>query len=224
MAQIIKELPVLYSFRRCPYAMRARLAIHVSKQTCLLREIVLRDKPDEMLSVSPKGTVPVLQLPDSTVIAESLDIIYWALKKNDPENWLPTDEKEACESKALINNNDTIFKFHLDRYKYPNRYDNEDAVTHRNKAERIIQALEERLEAHRYLVSDRPLIADFAIAPFIRQFANTDRVWFDAAPYPKVQNWLDIFLSSQRFREIMKKYKPWKESQENILFPEVSVV
>lgn len=203
--------PILYSFRRCPYAMRARLALQSSGQTCRLREIVLRDKPAHMTEISPKATVPVLQLKDGTVLEESLDVMLWALDQNDPENWLSPEVGDRDEMLTLIHRCEDEFKGHLDRYKYATRYEGADPIEHRSEAETYLAELEQRLEASPYLFGSRPALADFAIAPFIRQFANTDREWFDKTPYSHLQNWLDAFLSSDRFTRIMEKHKPWKD-------------
>ncbi len=189
--------------------MRARLALAISAQDCLLREIVLRDKPEEMLAISPKGTVPVLQLKDGSIIEQSLDIMDWALRQNDPAQWRAQDREIIT---FLIERNDGAFKHHLDRYKYPNRYEEEAVMDHRAQAAVILQDLETRLKQHAYLVSDAPCLADYAIFPFIRQFAHTDKAWFDAAPYPHLQKWLVGLLESELFLSIMVKVKPWNET------------
>lgn len=213
-------LPILYSFRRCPYAMRARLALQVSEQTCELREVLLRDKPPEMVALSQKGTVPVLLLQDGRVIDESIDVIHWALAQNDPQGWKDLNEVEAALAEALIEENDGSFKHHLDRYKYANRYEGADAIEHRAGGEVFLAKLDARLSEAKYLLGDRPTYTDYAIAPFIRQFANTDRDWFDAAPYPKLQAWLETFLESDMFLSIMKKYPKWQAGDEPTGFPE----
>jgi len=202
--------PTLYSFRRCPYAMRARLALYISNRTCTLREIVLRDKPEEMLAASPKGTVPVLVLPDGQVIEQSLDIMLWTLEQDDPANWLSPPEGSKDDMLNLIERMEAEFKPHLDRYKYATRYEDADPFQHRQLAESFIQVLNERLSTSPYLFGERATLADFAIAPFIRQFANADRNWFDDAPYRFVQTWLGEFVESDMFLAIMNKYKPWR--------------
>lgn len=196
--------PILYSFRRCPYAMRARLALQVSGIEFEHREIVLRDKPAHMLEVSPKGTVPVLLLPDSTVLEESLDVMSWALGQNDPEGWL------ARKDNALVAANDGRFKQHLDRYKYPNRYEGADATEHRTTCEEHLRVLNERLAAQPYLSGEVRGFTDAAIMPFIRQFANTDREWFNAQPYPALQAWLAKWLASGIFEKVMVKHALWQ--------------
>ncbi len=213
------QLPILYSFRRCPYAMRARLGLQGSNQQCELREIVLRDKPSHMLQASPKGTVPVLILSDGTVIEESLDIMLWALKQNDPEAFLSPKHKNLEEMLTLIKRCESNFKCHLDRYKYAPRYENTDPLDHRHKAESFLQELDQRLTASPYLFGDRISLADMAIAPFVRQFANVDRVWFGQTPYSNLKTWLDDFLNSPAFTNILNKYPVWKEGDPITLFP-----
>ena len=208
-------LPTLYSFRRCPYAMRARLALIVSGTRVELREIILRDKPAEMLQASPKGTVPVLILPDSTVIDESLDIMLWALEGNDPEQWLQDDLSEML---ALIERCEDEFKNHLDRYKYANRYDDVDPLYHRKAACEFLDILEHRLEKGAFLFGDKAKLADMAIVTFVRQFANVDRSWFDSCEYPHVRQWLLDFTSSPIFDSIMHKYPLCNEGAEQVIF------
>ncbi len=202
--------PLLYTFRRCPYAMRARMALSISGQTCEVRELILRAKPDHMLELSPKGTVPVLQTTDGTVIDESLDVMLWALQRHDPERWLIPEVQSPDHMRELIDQCDKEFKPHLDRYKYANRYDDVDPMEQRIKAEEFIQDLEDRLTDTTWLFGCRPSLADYAIAPFIRQFANTDKDWFDQAPYPHVQKWLETFLQSQVFTSVMEKRPAWQ--------------
>jgi len=201
--------PILYSFRRCPYAMRARMALLVSGQVCELREIVLRNKPQEMLQASPKGTVPVLVLPNGEVIDESLDIMLWALRQHDPEHWLAPKIESLAAMLQLIAQNDGDFKHHLDRYKYPDRYENVDPLQHRTAASLFLAMLEERLADHSFLFGTHPLLADIAIFPFTRQFAETDRTWFDAQPWPNLHRWLNYLLSSALFEQAMHKFEPW---------------
>lgn len=211
-------LPVLYSFRRCPYAMRARMGLRAAGQVCELREVVLRDKPGEMVEASPKATVPVLVLPDGDVVDESLDIMLWALRQHDPENWLRPEAGTLADMIKLIAQCEAEFKPHLDRYKYTNRYEEADPQTHRSEAEKFLAVLENRLGGSAFLFGSRVALADFAIAPFIRQFANTDKVWFDASPYPKLQAWLEEFLSSESFMSVMTKYPQWQPGDEPVIF------
>ena len=204
--------PILYSFRRCPYAMRARLVLAASQTRCELREVILRDKPPELLAASPKATVPVLILPSGVILEESLDIMNWARTGN------ATELSSGLANHVLVQRNDGDFKHHLDRYKYPHRYEGADALEHRTQAESFISQLNEILSDSAYLDGDSVTDLDFAIAPFIRQFANTDRTWFDAAPYPYVQRWLGHILSSNLFLAIMKKYPKWTAGDETTFF------
>jgi len=205
-------LPILYSFRRCPYAMRARMALFVSRQAYELREVVLRDKPDAMLCLSTKGTVPVLHLTDGTVIDESLDVMHWALNLNDPDDWLHPRGMDA-----LIDVCDTDFKTHLDRYKYASRYDDNDPMIHRAAGEHFIQQLDARLKASPYLFGENKALADIAIAPFVRQFALADPDWFFATAHVNVQRWLSAFIASEPFTAVMDKYDPWKPGTEPVI-------
>lgn len=214
-----EPLPVLYTFRRCPYAMRARLAIAVSGQTCALREIALARKPTEMLAVSPKGTVPVLVLVDGTVIEQSLDIMMWALKRNDPEQWLPGDIVSMEANMQLILLCDSEFKMHLDRYKYPQRYALADGLEHRANGAVFLQGLNTALDTQDWLAGARFGLADAAIAPFVRQFAHTDPHWFAAQPWDALQRWLAAFETSALFQSIMAKYAEWTADQPTHYFP-----
>lgn len=213
------SLPVLYSFRRCPYAMRARLAILSAGFECRLREVVLRDKPAEMLEASPKGTVPVLVLEDGTVIDESLDVMLHALDTHDPDKWLLPEEGSLDEMRALIAETDGGFKHHLDRYKYAARYEDADFEHHRNEGAAFLKRLDERLAARDQLFGARITLADMAIMPFVRQFANADRAWFDTQPMPHLQRWLAGHLESARFRAVMPKFEQWKTGDDEPVFP-----
>jgi glutathione S-transferase len=205
--------PILYSFRRCPYAMRARMAVAASGVQVELREVVLRDKPAEMLEASPKATVPVLLLPDGQVLEQSLDIMRWAVQQNDPENWLAHVEDDWIAA------NDGDFKQALDRYKYPHRYDLRDGLAHRDVALKHLSKLDERLTAAPFLGENHPGFTDIALFPFVRQFAATDRVWFDAQPLPKLQSWLENLLNSEIFARIMARYPQWKAGDPPTVFP-----
>ena len=211
--------PVLYTFRRCPYAMRARLALSAARLDIRVREVVLRDKPAEMLAASPKGTVPVLVLPDGRVVEESLDVMDWALSQADPEGWLNAD---TAETRALIAQNDGPFKRALDRYKYPDRYADEgaDPLAHRDAGMEILGRLSGRIEAvGGQLFGPRPTLADMAIFPFVRQFAATNAAfWASAAPAP-IRAWLAGHVDSPRFQAIMKKYPQWSPGQEEPRLP-----
>lgn len=210
------NLPILYSFRRCPYAMRARMAIHISGQKCELREVLLRDKPPSMLEYSAKGTVPVLILQDGKVIDESLDVIDWALNLNDPDNWQRS--KDTKKTKELIKINDGEFKYHLDRYKYSKRYDNEDPEFHRKKCLKFIESINNELNNSKYIFDDNISYADIVLLPFIRQFRIADIEWFDSLPYDNLKKWLSSFLNSSLLNSIMKKYDLWKEGDKSIVF------
>ncbi len=212
-------LPVLYSFRRCPYAMRARMALYVSGTQCELREVVLSNKPAAMLKTSPKGTVPVLKLQSGQVLEESLDVMTWALAQNDPETWLIPETETSAAMMALIAKADTDFKHNLDRYKYPDRYEGADAIAYRTAGEKFLKQLDDRTGHQPYLFGNRLCLADVAIAPFVRQFANTDRGWFDQTPYLNLHRWLDAFLQSETFNIIMEKYLPWQSGDPVTLSP-----
>lgn len=209
-------LPVLYSFRRCPYAMRARMALLYSSINLELREVLLKDKPSSMLAISAKGTVPVLLLPDSQVLDQSRDIMHWALAIDDPQQWL--NEELLDSINRLIDYNDNQFKTHLDQYKYWERYPAESQEFYRAQGEVFLALLEEYLDRQSYLLADRISMADIALFPFIRQFAFVDKNWFDQAPYPKLQIWLQGFLESPLFLATMKKLPPWQEGDSPIAF------
>ena len=209
------DLPILWSFRRCPYAMRARLAIQSSGQPVALQEILLKDKPAPFLAASPKGTVPVVQ-DGPRVIEESRDVMLWALAKSDPEGWLEMPD----EGYALIDECDGPFKKALDHTKYAVRYPELDETEEREKALTFLRKLDARLQDTPFLMGPRRTLADMAILPFVRQFANTDRAWFDTQSLTALTRWLDDFLTSDRFRAIMVKYPPWQEGQDQIIFPQ----
>lgn len=213
-----QPLPILYSFRRCPYAMRARLAMAVSRQHCELREVVLRDKPTELLQASAKGTVPVLVLPGGKVIDESLDIMLWALSQADPMGWLEPPGATPEDMMALIALCDRDFKASLDRYKYPQRYENVDPIMHRGRCAAWLTELDARVAVTGALCGSRASLADAAIMPFVRQYAQVDRDWFDQQAWPALLKWLDDWMRSALFQSIMGKYPPWN-GQEGVPFP-----
>ncbi|WP_242185964.1 glutathione S-transferase [Sphingomonas sp. CARO-RG-8B-R24-01] len=202
----------LYSFRRCPYAMRARFALAISGQVVELREVVLRDKPDAMLAISPKATVPVLALATGAIIDQSLDIMRWALGRHDPERWMESDDA------TLIADCDDRFKHHLDRYKYPERFDT-DALAHRSAACTWLAMLEDRLAQNGNLCRPIRSITDAAIKPFVRQFARVDPPWFDRQPLPRVRAWLLEHGESPLFAAVMERHKPWKPGDTPIFWP-----
>ena len=195
----------LYSFRRCPYAMRARMALRYSGVPVDIIEVSLKAKPAEMLAISPKGTVPVLDA-EGRVIDESLEIMRWALAQNDPDDWLLKDDPAAQGLMAgLIEENDLVFKVHLNRYKYAERYPAQPMEHYRAEGEVFLRRLEALLAQRDYLLADHLSLADVALAPFVRQFAHVDREWFAGAPYPRLQQWLERFLASALFTGVMAK-------------------
>ncbi|GIU24271.1 glutathione S-transferase [Shewanella sp. MBTL60-007] len=213
------SLPILYSFRRCPYAMRARLGILLSGQKVNLREIVLKHKPEAMLVASPKGTVPIMILQDGSVIEESIEIMCWALMKSDPHNLLLSNNPQQQEiAQALIHANDNQFKPWLDKYKYADRHPEHSEQYYRQQGELFINQLESLLSKHPQLLGSTSSIADYAIYPFIRQFASVDRAWFDTSNYPNLQRWLNAHIESNDFKAIMQKYPTWLESGESFEF------
>ena len=196
------KLPILYSFRRCPYAMRARMSIVRTGYICEHREVILRDRPKHMMEISPKGTVPVLLLPNGNVIEESLEIMQHVL------SWdLTTDEFH------WVDRNDNEFKFHLDRYKYPNRYENVDSLEQRSMAKVYLDDLD------KHLSDEISSSLNDALFPFVRQFANHDRDWFDAQNWVNLHGWLADNLSSDEFALCMKKYPQWHEGDDLVIFP-----
>ena len=212
-------LPVLYSFRRCPYAMRARMAIRSSGLTVELREVVLQEMPAALLACSPKGTVPVVLLPDGGVIEESRDIMDWALSQSDPEGWRPVAGPAQAGVSALLDENDHVFKADLDHYKYAVRYPEHPPEYYRAHGERFLEKLEARLARHACLTGEHRGLADVGIFPFVRQFAFVDKAWFDAAPYPRLQRWFARLLDSNLFTGVMQKYPQWHEGDEVTVFP-----
>ena len=191
----------LYSFRRCPYAMRARMALRYSGVPVEIVEVSLKAKPAQMLAISPKGTVPVLDA-GGQVIDESLEIMRWALAQNDPDDWLLGGDSRITE---LIEANDQVFKVHLNRYKYAERYPEQPMEVYRAEGALFLQRLDELLEGRDYLLAGHPSLADIALLPFVRQFAHVDRDWFAQTPYVRLQAWLQRFLESELFTGIMKK-------------------
>ena len=214
--------PILYSLQNCPYAMRARLAILMSQQTVLIRAIVMKNKPADMLALSPKGTVPVLVLgtePSTHVIDESLDIMLWALNLSDPDNLLYAEDAKALpEMLTIINENDQQFKPNLERYKRAKRFHGDDEEECRLQCEPFIQRLEQRLSQQPFLMGSTPSLLDFALLPFVRQYSRVNRQHYLHGPYTHLQNWLKHHLQSQLFSKAMLKYPLWLETyEENIL-------
>ncbi len=207
----------LYSFRRCPYAMRARLGLLFAERQVELREIVLKNKPAQMLAISPKGTVPVLQLSDGAVIAESREIMTWALEQQDPQGLL--DAKVLQQANALIAQNDNEFKHWLDRYKYADRHLEMTQAEYRQRGEVFLQVLEQLLAKNPFLLGDKASIADIGVMPFVRQFAHVDRDIFYSLPYPSLQRWLQYWLQHPNFVQAMIKFQPWQEGDDVVVFP-----
>ncbi len=207
--------PILYSFRRCPYAMRARLAIASSGVQVALREILLRDKPDAFLRASPSATVPCL-VTENGVIDESLDVMKWALGQSDPERLLDMPDAGT----AWIDRFDGPFKYALDRTKYAVRYPENDPEDSREAAMAILADLERQFDGAVWIFGDQPRLADLAILPFVRQFAMIDKARFDREAPLAVGRWLAQFMNGTRLATIMKKYPVWSAGQEVILFPE----
>lgn len=211
------SLSCLYSFRRCPYAMRARLGLLFADLPVELREITLKNKPAKMLAISPKGTVPVLQLADGVVIEESWEIMEWALEQQDPQELL--NPRTLHQGNTLIEQNDQEFKYWLDRYKYADRHLEMTQTEYRQKGEAFLQILEELLTKNTYLLGDSVTIADIGIMPFVRQFAHVDRDVFYSLPYPKLQIWLKNWLAHPLFIQVMIKFQPWQDGDEPVIFP-----
>jgi len=213
-------LPILYSFRRCPYAMRARLALEAGGIEVALREVVLRDKAPEFLAVSEKATVPVLLLNDGAIIEESLDIIRWALDTSDAGEKLTPDQGNMRGALALIERLDADFKPHLDAYKYLYRSDPEAAFSAREKAMAFLNELDGMLAGQSFLYGQKRSVADIGVAPFVRQFAHVDRDWFYAQGWENLKPWLLAFLESDAFKRIMKKYPKWAAGDDATVFPQ----
>lgn len=203
---------ILYSYRRCPYAMRARMALRYAGIQIEIREISLRDKPASMLQASPKATVPVLVLESGVVLEESLDIMRWALQQHDADDWLRARQPTLHTIiDQLIAENDVAFKRALDRYKYPDRFPQHSPLEYREQGEVFLKQLEERLGAQTFLLDEHLSLADVAIFPFMRQFAAVDSAWFEQSPYPKLRVWLTRLVASDLFTSVMEKYPTWTE-------------
>ena len=221
-------LPILYSLQNCPYAIRARLAILLAQQTVQIRAITMKDKPDEMIQVSPKATVPVLVLggeasTDSetpyTVIDESLDIMLWALNLNDPENALYSHDPGALtEMLRIIQRNDDEFKPNLERYKRAKRFHGDDLEDCRLACEPFVQDLEQRLTKHDFFMGDTPSLLDYALLPFIRQFSRVNKPVFNQPEYANLHRWLSHQLQSRLFQRSMVLYPLWLDEREVCLF------
>ncbi len=208
---------ILYSFRRCPFAIRARLSIYFSNHRCQIREITLKNKPEEFLKISSKATVPVLLTEDGTIIEESLDIMKWYLLKNDPLDIMLPYKDEAADE--LIDFFDNDFKFHLDRYKYSSRFDPKKKDEHRNAAIKILSKLENKMDESAYIYGDKISIYELAILPFVRQFMLADNNWYESEfDYKKIKLSLSRFIASSAFIVTMRKYNEWTFSREDVQY------
>lgn len=201
----MNSLPILYTFRRCPYAMRARMAIYTAKIKVEQIEVSLKNKPQSLLNYSPKGTVPVLVLPTGKVIEQSRDIMLWGLHQNDPDNWLlQKNLLRQQEMMQLVDQCDNDFKPMLDRYKYFDRHPQQSQQDYRYQAEFFLKILDARLSKHAFLIDEQLRFADLAIFPFIRQFANVDKIWFTESPYKNLERWLEECINLEMFNAVME--------------------
>ena len=209
------RIPILWTFRRCPYAMRTRLAIRSSGVQVYMREIVLRDKPVEFVCDSAKATVPVLRLPSGQILEESIDIMQWALDQNDPDNWLKILHSRQEHARLFLTNLDGPFKHNLDRYKYASRYglQSKESMAHREEGSKFLTKINEWLTETPFLSGDSQGFLDIASLPFVRQFRIANPGWFDQQNWPQLHDWLQKFLSSKQFSVIMEKLKPWDSKQ-----------
>ena len=207
------KYPILYTFRRCPYAIRTRMVIKLSQITVEIREIELKNKPREFLELSPKGTVPVLLTDSGQVLEESLDIINWALDSNDPNNLLSECNLSKSQFKELLKKLDDDFKINLDKYKYPNRYQGVDRNFNRDANLNFLANLDNILKTSEYINCNHLTLIDYLIFPFIRQFRNVDENWFDCLNFNYLKKWLNNLMESEDFKSIMKKYTVWNSNQ-----------
>ncbi len=204
--------PILYSFRRCPYCMRAHMGLKYAALTIELREVSLKELPEQLLDVSASETVPVLVLSKDNVMDESWDILKWALEQNDPDNWLGQDNEYLLGAEMLVETNDFSFKDDLDQYKYADRFPEHSEESYRKACEEFIEELEDMLLENRYLLASQLSIADIAVFPFIRQFSLVDKTWFEQSPYPKVQQWLAKLIDTELFQQVFLKHENWKNT------------
>jgi glutathione S-transferase len=222
------KLPILYSLQHCPYAMRARMGLLMARQQVMLRAITMKKKPEEMLKISPKGTVPVLLLPDKTVIDESLDIMVWALQQNDPEDLLHKDNPEdLAEMLELVRRNDKEFKPQLEIYKKSKRFRTGTETEEREKCEVFIAELEQRLsssgaytQGNGNFIGDKPGLIDYALIPFVRQFSRVNKAWFKQAPYPLLRSWIEQHMQTRLYAKAMEKYPLWLDEYKECIFGE----
>lgn len=221
LAMIKMTLPVLYSLRHCPFAMRARIAIFKSQKSVELRDVKLTSKPAAMLTASPKGTVPILVVSSSQIIDESLNVMLWSLDQSDPDNLL---QQHAASSSnlpqllAFIATYDDEFKACIERYKCAKRYHEPNLEECRKACEVYTQDLEARLSKHNYVMGAKESLADIAILPFIRQFAKVERKWYVQAAYPNLKRWLNSYLQSAMFNKVMAQYPLWEEGNDAVVF------
>ncbi len=208
--------PVFYSFRRCPYCIRAHMALKYCGLKIELREVDLKDYPEQALQISPKATVPVLQLSDGTVMDESWDIVKWALQQNDPDHWSGDSNSYLQDAEMLIETNDFSFKEDLDHYKYAERFPEHSEEYYRQACEEFIEELEAMLNENDYLLGKHLSLADIGVFPFVRQFSLVDKNWFQQSPYPKVHHWLNNLTRSALFESVFQKHAIWKQSDSAI--------
>lgn len=213
---INRKYPILYSFRRCPYAMRARLAIKASGLIVEIREVELKNKPKEFLNISPKATVPIVCISSKQIIEESLDIMEWALKINDPLKLLKNEKLNRIEIHSILNKLENEFKQNLDRYKYSSRFDLPNPKLYRDKNLQTLNEFNNLLQNNKGICSSHLSLLDYAVFPFIRQFRNVNSVWFDSLELKFLQTWLYELIDSDEFSSIMKKYEIWKPNQKPI--------
>ena len=211
-----KKYPILYSFRRCPYAMRARLAIKASGLIVEIREVELKNKPKEFLNISPKATVPIVCISSKQIIEESLDIMEWALKINDPLKLLKNEKLNIIEIHSILNKLENEFKQNLDRYKYSSRFDLPNPKLYRDKNLQTLNEFNNLLQNNKGIYSSNLSLLDYAVFPFVRQFRNVNSVWFDSLELKFLQTWLYELIDSDEFSSIMKKYEIWKPNQKPI--------
>lgn len=211
-----RKYPILYSFRRCPYAMRARLAIKASGIIVEIREVELKNKPKEFLGISPKATVPIVCISSKQIIEESLDIMEWALKINDPLKLLKYEKLNRIEIHNILNKLENEFKQNLDRYKYSSRFDLPSPKLYRDKNLQTLNEFNNLLQNNKGICSSHLSLLDYAIFPFIRQFRNVNSVWFDSLELKFLQTWLYELIDSDEFSSIMKKYEIWNPNQKPI--------
>ncbi len=211
--------PILYSLRQCPYAMRARLGILHAQQVVELRDIDMNNKPQEMLSISPKGTVPVLELNKGSIIDESIEIMVWALTQSDPSNLLYSyDQNQLPMMLELIENNDITFVGALQKYRAASRYHDDNETECRDMCCEWLREIEQRLSQHAYIMGKTPSLVDYAILPFIRQFSRVDKKWYAQAPFPYLRGWLVNHYNDPTFSKAMVGYPKWSINSDPVLF------